>query len=148
VPENVGMDESMTVTWLWEQAGHVKLTDGKLFFPKVPNVAGIYRFVLNDAAGGVGRVYIGEADPLPRRLQHYRTPSPRQQTNLRLNGIMIEVLRSGGRITMEIATRAHAAAPASAAIAALDLRWKSARVLVERAAEVAARTAGATLLNL
>jgi hypothetical protein len=49
---------------------------------------------------------------------------------------------------VEIVTTAHAGTPAAAATAALDLRWKSARVLVERAAEVTARTAGATLLNL
>jgi hypothetical protein len=138
--------ESVTVTWSWQPAGQVALVDGRLVFPRVPNVAGIYRFLFSDAAGVQRQMYVGEADLLTRRLQHYRTPGPSQPTNLRLNQLMVETLGAGGRIAVEIATQAQAVISDEMS-AALDLTSKAVRVLVERAAEVMARTAGAVLLK-
>jgi hypothetical protein len=91
-------------------------------------------------------VYVGEADLLPRRFQHHRTPGPRQQTNLRMNPVMLGALTEGGRVVVEIATRAWAVATGGGQTP-LDLTWKAAQVLVERAAEVGERLAGTPLLN-
>jgi hypothetical protein len=140
------MAGAVTVAWDWQQRGQVTLADGKLVFPRVPRPAGIYRLMLQDAAGFPAGVYVGEADLLARRFQHYRTPGVSQQTNLRLTSIMAAALAAGGRIAVEIAASAQLIA-ADGSAAPLDLRWKAARVLVERAAEVAERTAGAVVLN-
>lgn len=140
------MGESVTVAWDWRACGLVALAGGKLAFPRVPSTAGVYRLTFQDCYGGPAGVYVGEAELLPRRFQHYRTPGACQQTNLRLNPIMVSTLGAGGRIAVEIATSAHLMAADGAAVP-LDLRWKAARVLVERAAEVAERTAGGLVLN-
>jgi hypothetical protein len=90
-----GMAESVTVRWGWQRVGELALAEGKLRFPQVPNCAGVYRFRLTSAAGALTGVYVGEGDPLPRRFQHYRTPGPSQQTNLRLNPILVSTLTAG-----------------------------------------------------
>jgi len=47
--------------------------------------AAVYRWVVADPKDAqVTRVYIGEAELLPRRIYHYLKPGPSQQTNLRL----------------------------------------------------------------
>jgi hypothetical protein len=130
------MAESVTVRWGWQRVGELALAEGKLRFPRVPNRAGIYRFRLTSAAG-----------PLPRRFQHYRAPGPSQRTNLRLNPILVSTLTAGGAVGVEVTTEALAVA-ADGTATSLDLSWKAARVLVERAAEVAARMAGEPVLNL
>ena len=140
------MAESVTVAWDWRPHGLVTLVDGKLVFPRAPNVAGVYRLTFQDGGGMPAGVYVGEADLLPRRFQQYRTPGPSQQTNLRLNPIMVNTLTGGGRIAVEIAASAQLIAADGPAVP-LDLTWKAARVLVERAAEVAERVAGALVLN-
>jgi len=140
------MSESVTVAWDWRPCGLVALVDGKLAFPRVPGTAGVYRLTFQDGCGGSAGVYVGEADLLPRRFQHYRTPGASQQTNLRLNPVMVSTLAAGGRIAVEIATSAQLMAADGSAVP-LDLTRKAARVLVERAAEVAERTAGVLVLN-
>jgi hypothetical protein len=101
------MAESITVVWAWRQVGKVGLVDGKLVSPRVANVAGVYRFTFSDRGGQRTSVYVGEADPLPRRFQHYRTPGSRQQTNLRMNPILLGTLAAGGQVAVEIATHAE-----------------------------------------
>jgi hypothetical protein len=59
---------------------------------------------------------------------------------------MVSTLATGGRISVEIATSAQLITADGSAVP-LDLKWKAARVLVERAAEVAERVAGAFVLN-
>src|SRR6266487_2526507 len=88
-----------TVEFAWEELGVLTLDKGRLRFPSAPSVASVYRFDLGD------RVYIGETDRLPRRLQHYRTPGPSQATNLRLNKVMTELLRTG-QILVSVITAA------------------------------------------
>ena len=134
------------MAWDWRPCGLVTLADGKLAFPRVPSAAGVYRLTFQDGAGGQTGVYVGEADLLPRRFQHYRTPGASQQTNLRLNPIMVNTLAAGGRIAVEVAVTVHLVAADGSAVP-LDLTWKAVRVLVERAAEVAERTAGVHVLN-
>jgi len=140
------MPESVTITWTWQPAGNLHLKTGKLVFPHVPDVPGIYRMMFTNASGQLTGIYIGEGHPLPRRFNGYRNPGPSQQTNLRLNPIMIATLIEGGQITLEIATEAFISAAADN-ITPLPLTDKAARVLVERAAEIAARASGAPVHN-
>jgi hypothetical protein len=140
------MPESVTVMWDWRLAGQVTLAEGKLVFPRVPDVAGVYRLTFFDSAGARTGVYLGEADLLLRRFQHYRTPGASQQTNLRLNQVTVNTLALRGRVTVEISTGADVVAD-NGVTGPLNLSWKAARVLVEHAAEVAERTAGGPVLN-
>jgi hypothetical protein len=140
------MAESVTVTWDWLPCGNVVLVNDKLQFPRVPAAPGVYRMVFQDDRGQLVGVYVGEADLLPRRLQHYRTPGPSQQTNLRLNLDLMNTLAANGRVMLEVAVIAQLVA-ADGTKAPLNLTWKAARVLVERAAEVGERIAGAPMLN-
>lgn len=130
----------VAVTFSWSSLGDVGLDAGRLVFPPAPERAGIYRFDLGD------RVYVGETDRLRRRFQHYRTPGPSQRTNLRLNQEMLEVLDRGGRVAVSVVLEATIDVDEDPA--SLDLTVKSARRLVESAAETAARLEGLTVANL
>jgi hypothetical protein len=60
---------------------------------------GSNRFDLSD------RVYIGEADRLRRRFQHYpRGPWSKTATNLRLNSVMAKLLGAAGTIEVWVIT--------------------------------------------
>jgi hypothetical protein len=131
----------------WQPAGQVALVDGMLVFPRVPNTPGVYRFTLTDSAGT--RVYVGESQRLPGRFQHYRTPGgsgEQRTTKFRLNRLMLDALTVGGRVTVEVATRAEAVASDGTPVA-LDLSQKAARQRAEQAVEAAERASGSTLLN-
>lgn len=94
-------------------------------------------------------MYIGEAELLPRRFQHYRTPGTAgrsQQTNQRLHPIMVGTLAGGGQIRVEIVTEAQAAGSDGIA-RPLDLSGKAERVLIEHAAEVGERRTGSPVIN-
>jgi hypothetical protein len=141
------MAESMTVSWSWEALGHVSLANGMLVFPSAPPVPGVYRLTFRNAQGVPTDVYVGETDRLPRRFQHYRTPGgDKRLTMYRLNRAMVGALIAGGQIGVEVVTSALATA-GEGPVFALDLGWKAARVLVERAAEVGERRSGTPLLN-
>jgi hypothetical protein len=101
---------------------------------------GSNRFELSD------RVYIGEADRLRRRFQHYRTPGARQATNLRLNSLMLELL--GAASAIEVCVITSARVDVDGHDEPLDLRHNAARLLVESAALTAARMAGQAVENL
>ena len=120
--------------------GALRVESSKLRFPDVPDVPGIYRFDLGE------RVYIGEADRLRRRFQHYRTPGPRQATNLRLNALMLEVLH--GSVPIEVCTVTAAEVEIEGRRDSLDLSCRPARLLIENAALTAARAAGQRVENL
>lgn len=89
-----------------------------------------------------GRCYVGETDALGRRFQNYRAPGPGQPTNLCLNRELVTALRTGCAVTVDVISAA------SADGAALDLRSKLDRVLVEHAILWAEARAGWRLLNL
>ncbi len=59
---------------------------------------------------------------------------------------MVNTLAADGRIRLDVATTAQLVV-ADGTEAPLNLTWKAARVLVERAAEVTERTAGTPMLN-
>jgi hypothetical protein len=130
----------LAVEFEWREVGALRLASGRLRFPEVPDAPGVYRFDLDD------RVYIGEADRLRRRFQHYRTRGARQATNLRLNSVMLELLSAAG--TIEVCAITSARVDVDGQGEPLDLRHKAARLLVESAALTAARMAGQAVENL
>lgn len=91
----------VAVEFNWRQVGWLRVEAGRLSFPDLPDVPGVYRFDLGE------RIYIGEADRLRRRFQHYRTPGPRQATNLRLNALMLELLGASTAIEVSTVTAAE-----------------------------------------
>ena len=113
----------VSVEFSWQEIGALRLEDGKLRFPNAPDAPGAYCFDLGN------HFYIGETDRLRRRFQHYRTPGPSQPTNLRLNAKALELLESGRVIVISVVT--EAVVTVDQAASALDLRLKSARLLVE-----------------
>ena len=130
----------VAVDFVWRSVGVLRLDAGKLRFPHVTDVPGVYRFDLGD------RVYIGEADRMRRRFAHYRNPGPSQSTNIRLNTVMLELLTGGGPIDVSVVT--DATADVDGRTARLDLSHKAARLLVENAALTAERVAGRAVENL
>ncbi len=132
------------LTFCWSLLDMVRLEHQKLVFPKTEPVPGIYRFTITTS---VEKTYIGETDNLRRRMQHYRSPGPSQQTNVRLNRIIQEALKTGGSVWLSIITaKAHLV---SATIKRqLGFEKKSERVLLEHAALLEAAINGNSVLNL
>jgi hypothetical protein len=118
----------------------MRVEAGKLRFPEVPESPGVYRFGLGQT------VYIGEADRLRRRFQHYRTPGVGQPTNLRLNALMLRLLGESSAVAVCTVTTASIEVDGRGSL--LDFRDKAARLLVENAALTAARMEGARVENL
>jgi hypothetical protein len=95
----------VTMELTWGTAGRVSRDEsGKLQVPRTDAAPGIYRLTLRTPEAT--RLYLGETVDLRRAFQHFRTPGPRQPTNLRLQGEMLACLGSGGTVTAEICTRA------------------------------------------
>lgn len=136
----------LTVRFEWKAIGHVRLGDGdRLVFPKASSRPGLYRFEIERAQGRAA--YIGETDQLDRRFQHYRTPGPSQRTNLRLNALMLEVLKAGDAISVAIMTEGAVITLAGREHEA-HLLEKSERVLLEHAAIYAVRDSAIQILNV
>lgn len=128
----------------WDNQGQLRVVDGKLMFPSVPEGPGIYRFTLQSEQGK--SIYIGEADRLKRRFTQYRNPGPSQETNQRINARMKAVIEAGGRVEVAIATRVRADVEGHAVV--VDLLSHPYRLLAENAALVIAIQSGETLENL
>ncbi len=138
-------ETNVSVSFKWLLSGSVSLDRvGKIVFPDTPPVPGIYRFSIRDHKGD--KVYIGETDQLPRRMQHYRTPGPLQATNKRLNAFMREVLSAGGDIYVSIITT-DACLKLNGASRHIDLSKKSDKRLLEHAAIFEAIESGLSVLN-
>lgn len=128
------------VTFDWRRLGEVELdSTGKLAFPgPLPASPGLYRFTLVNRAGR-SRIYIGESDNLRRRLgTNYRNPGPRQQTSRRVNAFLVEHLRSGAEVVLDIADEATIRAEGIVATR-LNLGRKAGRLFAESAALVIAQ---------
>jgi hypothetical protein len=104
---------------------------GKLQFPPAPTSGGLYRFKTKYPDGRLA-VYIGESDNLRRRFTGYRNPGPTQQTSLRINTWLRELLSSGGEISVALVDHATMSGEAGAAVA--DFSQKSVRRLFEQLA--------------
>jgi hypothetical protein len=136
----------LTMAFSWVPVGAVTLDEQqKVRFPKTGAQPGLYRFEIISVDGPTQ--YIGETDQLSRRLQHYRTPGPSQQTNLRLNALLVEHLKRGDRVSLSAVTEGVTASCAGREHH-VDLSVKSERVLLESAALLNARSAGIPTLNL
>lgn len=136
----------LTVEWAFRGIGDVILDGaGGLQFPDVSAQPGIYRFTLTADEESV--VYIGGAELLKRRFQHYRTPGPTQSTNERINERIRAVLAAGGAVAVEIAVSASEVTPTGERVR-LDLSRKPERALIEAAALLVARRYGTVILNL
>lgn len=125
----------LSVGMTWRVLGRLTLDDsGKLVFPAVPDIAGLYRFRLLGA--GQSRHYIGETVRLRRRFSHYANPGPSQATNIRINALLRGHLEAGERIEIDIMTVADSMVIAGTAML-VNFTDKATRRLFEHAAIVA-----------
>ena len=118
---------------------------GDQVFPSPERAPGVYRFAMK--RGGWRGVYIGEADVMTRRFQHYRKPGPTQYTNIRIHEQIADTLGSGGRVNVDVAYLGTLTIDGAAVT--LDLTTKAGRALAESAllADEIARGHG-EILNL
>jgi hypothetical protein len=130
---------TVLVDFAWILLGRVVLDATGLVFPRATAAPGLYRFAC------ANEVYVGEAEVLSRRMQHYRTPGVRQPTNLRVNAWMRERLRAG--LIIELATATSVRVEIEGASRAADLRRKEERVAAEHAALLAEFSTGRTVVN-
>jgi hypothetical protein len=97
---------SCRLTLRWKQIGFLTCDQsGKLVFPKVPAAGGLYCFRTKDSAGKRS-LYVGESDNLGRRFGNYRNPGPTQQTSIRINQLLRQIISVGGEIAVSIAVEA------------------------------------------
>ena len=129
----------------WQSLGQVRIdANGRLLFPTAPRQPGLYRFRLVDS--GAARHYVGETDNLRRRFQHYRTPGPSQQTNIRMNKEFLGHLAEGKNIELDIVIEGIHISAGDEPVR-VDLANKPVRRLLEHAALVDEAAAGVQLLN-
>jgi hypothetical protein len=134
------MSADITVRFDWRCLGTVTLDDDRrLVFPDTPNEPGVYTITLGSTA------YIGEGVSLRRRWSGYRNPSSSQQTNKRMNPLIVAAA-STEVVTVDVVTAATVVVDNKER--QLDLRCKSARLLVESAAITTALARGIELHNL
>jgi hypothetical protein len=127
----------------WKPLGSVGLDEaGKIKFPKVAEQPGIYRFSFG--AHDRGSIYIGEADRLRRRFDHYRNPGPTQRTNIAINTLMKDSM-STGRVSVDIATEIRLEVEGQPITSSLSDVFQ--RRLAENAALVAAQQTGKKIEN-
>lgn len=117
---------------------------GKLLFPSAPPKPGLYRFRIR--APEREERYVGEADDLRRRFQHYRTPGPTQATNIRLNERFSHAPNQGAKIAVAIVV-ASAWIRREDSLEQADLALKTVRRLFESLALVAENDTLITSLN-
>jgi len=128
----------------WREAGPIAFDGaGDLVFPKLPSQPGVYRMTLRGSPGqDQEAIYIGETDDLQRRTQHYRSPGPTQETNIRLNAVLKKQIQSGGHARFSVIVEARLAVAGGQPSIQLDLARKAARLLVESSALVLAQIEG------
>jgi hypothetical protein len=94
------------LTLNWQDTGSVTLDpSGKLAFPSVSQVGGLYCFRIH-RTDGKPCLYIGESDNLNRRFGGYRNPGPTQETNKRINAFLKEVISNKGKVSVSIGSEA------------------------------------------
>jgi hypothetical protein len=91
----------------WIPKGRLVLdAQDKVQFPNAPAIGGLYRFKTRYPDGRFA-LYIGESENLRRRFSNYRNPGPSQQTSLRINAWLIELLSGGGEVSVAIVENAR-----------------------------------------
>jgi hypothetical protein len=143
-----GEEQTAHLRLRWALLGEMAIDNSdKLAFPKAPSSPGLYKFCIAQS-GLVRRIYIGESDNLARRFSHYRNPGPTQQTNIRMNRILVEHLREAGAslTVLTITQDCWMATPAEELRA--DLSSKLVRRMFEHFAAATHRDSQVQLLNL
>lgn len=126
---------AIQVAMQWKQLGIVTLDKiGKLSFPAAPTVAALYRIRLMNTKGT--RHYIGEAVNLRRRFGNYRNPGPTQATSLRINALLREHIKAGGRVVTDLIASGIRLSVGSKSLK-VNLSEKAVRRLLEQAAVIA-----------
>lgn len=129
----------------WEALGELHLDSlGDLVFPLAARDALVYAFSFRH--GTKKSMYIGEAIDLRRRFTHYRRPSQRQQTNIRMNELMKAELTAGRSV--EVLVFRIKDVRLDGEVVDANLSKKPWRHLLEGAAQVAAAAEGFESLNL
>jgi len=114
----------------WHPLGRLSLDNAnRVVFPNVESTAGLYKFSARYPDGRRGN-YIGESENLKRRFGNYRNPGPTQQTSLRLNIWLRELLTDSGEVLITIAREATLDS------VKVDLSRKAARRMFEQMAVV------------
>jgi hypothetical protein len=115
---------------LWMPKGRLSLdSNNRVVFPVVEAVSGLYRFAARYPDGRLAN-YIGESENLRRRFGNYRNPGPTQQTSLRINIWLKELIDGGGEVLISVAQRADLNGDAA------DISKKSTRRMFEQMAIV------------
>ena len=145
LPSNSTHPTWFKIEFVWHTLGNV-LVDQKerLLFPRTPVSPAIYRFTIEKHIES--DVYIGEAEEITRRFQHYRTPGVTQRTNQRINGLMMDCLADDGSV--EVSIMQNPVLSSKNGEVGTDLTNKSHRRLLEHVAIIDAQQSGAILLNL
>lgn len=142
---DLAADCAVTLKLRWKRLGAVTLSNGnKPTFPAAPTEAGLYRLIVR--AGNRTTVYVGEAINLKRRFGNYRLPGKTQQTSLRINGLLLEAIKRGGAIYVDIAYKDIGLKIGGVTIEA-DLSDKAVRRMIEHAAIVAHGGIDVEMLN-
>jgi hypothetical protein len=91
---------------VWMLRGRLSLdSNNRVVFPSVEAVSGLYRLAARYPDGRLAN-YIGESENLRRRFGNYRNPGPTQQTSLRINAWLKELIDDGGEVLISVAQRA------------------------------------------
>jgi hypothetical protein len=93
----------LDVRYEWRTLGKLSVRDGRLTFPEVGHVPGVYSFRFSGSRGFAE--YIGEAADLSRRWYSYARPGPTQRTNLRLSPVLLEAV-SACEVEVRVAANA------------------------------------------
>jgi hypothetical protein len=129
----------------WKPLGRVD-RDGteRLVLPAAPSQPGIYCFRVRQ--GNAERRYIGESDNLARPFINYRTPGSSQPTNIRINTLLLEALRSGAEVSASMVVEG-AWVNWGKELVRLDLSSKAGRRLLENAAILESGAVDIEMLN-
>jgi len=131
----------LDVRYEWRTLGKLGVRDGRLTFPEVGQMPGIYSLRFRGARGPTE--YIGEAADLARRWYSYARPGPTQRTNLRLNPVLLEAVHAG-EVDVSVATKAILVLGSERTDLDLNQRW--ARIMIE--AHALERSDAVVRLNL
>jgi hypothetical protein len=95
-----------SLAMMWILKGRLSLdSNNRVVFPSVEAVSGLYRLAARYPDGRLAN-YIGESDNLRRRFGNYRNPGPTQQTSLRINAWLKELIDDGGEVLISVAQSA------------------------------------------
>lgn len=131
----------LSIEFHWQSVGEIILQASALYFPRLPECAGLYRIRLPISRS----VYVGETINLRRRMQNYRTPGASQKTSIWVNSLLLERLDQSEPVMLETCTDALTTFDTNPQHA--DLTSKTVRVMIEHAAILSERQTNWIPLN-